>query len=50
MTLDLDGHFARLQQQGYTIIPDFLSVTDLRALREGYVNAVLAGRGDDERA
>jgi ectoine hydroxylase-related dioxygenase (phytanoyl-CoA dioxygenase family) len=35
MTFAVDGHLARLQEQGYTIIEDFLSPADLRAVREG---------------
>jgi ectoine hydroxylase-related dioxygenase (phytanoyl-CoA dioxygenase family) len=31
----LDAHLARLEQLGYTIIPDFLSAEDLRAVRDG---------------
>ena len=32
---DTETHAARLRQQGYTIIPDFLSPEALRAVREG---------------
>lgn len=32
---DAAGHVARLHEQGYTIIPDFLSPETLRAVREG---------------
>jgi ectoine hydroxylase-related dioxygenase (phytanoyl-CoA dioxygenase family) len=34
-SFDVDAHLARLDAQGYTIIPDFLSAADLRAVREG---------------
>lgn len=35
MAFAIDAHLARLQEQGYTIIPDFLTQDDLRAVREG---------------
>lgn len=35
MAFDLDAHLARLDAQGYSIIPDFLSADDLRDVREG---------------
>ncbi len=42
---DLDGHLARLEQDGYTIIPDFLSADDLRAVREGLAPFLGTHRG-----
>ena len=35
MDFPLEQHLARLAEQGYTIIPDFLSADDLREVREG---------------
>jgi ectoine hydroxylase-related dioxygenase (phytanoyl-CoA dioxygenase family) len=35
MSFAIDPHLARLNEQGYTIIPDFLSPADLRAVRDG---------------
>ena len=35
MDFPLGQHLARLDEQGYTIIPDFLSADDLREVREG---------------
>lgn len=35
MDFPLEQHLARLDAQGYTIIPDFLSADDLREVREG---------------
>ena len=31
----LDAHLARLESDGYTIIPDFLGAQGLRAVRDG---------------
>jgi len=45
MKLDIDGHLARLQEQGYTIIPDFLSAADLRAVRDGLAPFLGTHRG-----
>src|SRR5688572_10735927 len=45
MTFALDEHFARLNEQGYTIIPDFLSPDDLRAVRAGLAPFLDTHRG-----
>ena len=45
MKPDLDGHLAQLGEQGYTIIPDFLSGADLRAVREGLAPFLGVHRG-----
>lgn len=45
MTLDLDGHLARLAEQGYTVIPDLLSAADLRAVRAGLAPFLGTHRG-----
>jgi ectoine hydroxylase-related dioxygenase (phytanoyl-CoA dioxygenase family) len=41
----IDGHLARLDERGYTIIPDFLSAADLRAVREGLAPFLGTHRG-----
>jgi ectoine hydroxylase-related dioxygenase (phytanoyl-CoA dioxygenase family) len=45
MTFDVAAHLARLEDQGYTVIPDFLSAGDLRAVRDGLAPFLGAHRG-----
>jgi ectoine hydroxylase-related dioxygenase (phytanoyl-CoA dioxygenase family) len=45
MDFPLDPHLARLDEQGYTIIPDFLSADDLRAVRDGLAPFLGTHRG-----
>ena len=45
MAFPLDTHLARLDEQGYTIIPDFLNAADLRAVREGLAPFLGTHRG-----
>lgn len=45
MSFDVDGHLARLNEQGYTLIEDFLPAADLRAVREGLAPFLGTHRG-----
>jgi hypothetical protein len=45
MSFDSAPHLARLVEQGYTIIPDFLGAADLRAVREGLAPFLGTHRG-----
>jgi ectoine hydroxylase-related dioxygenase (phytanoyl-CoA dioxygenase family) len=45
MSFDADAHLARLEAQGYTIIPDLLSAADLRAVRDGLAPFLGTHRG-----
>ena len=45
MSFDDAAHFARLGEQGYTVIPDFLGADDLRAVREGLAPFLGTHRG-----
>jgi ectoine hydroxylase-related dioxygenase (phytanoyl-CoA dioxygenase family) len=45
MSFDLAPHLARLDAQGYTVIPDFLSAADLRAVRDGLAPYLGTHRG-----